>query len=1238
MLGFVAGLLSGCPGADYMPVYFPSGDDGGSDAPRPDVNAPTEATDCVTQFSSQLCVVIKGENVSAGSVDDGEEPLCSDVPPIQLEMSGGTITMRGDTFPNIVVEGHGLPVPITINGRGNSNGRDNVGTGTLSAAGDITIDGFDIYVTALDSVGKIPGMTLTTGEGPAFQNLAPLQGAPLTPAGDMTLVGGTTLGTLFPSADQYLLGAAMTATFRGRIAPTLDECGATAGRPTTVEVMKLIVDAQGKEIAVPIPNGNQMEISTSTFIARGTGDIGPRFESTAKFSIVNISEQPLTITIPPVLGVFQLASPSGLNRTVPPGGSMRLRVTFTPVHNVIEAPGLITETLMMGTDSFVLSGVAVEPQGKVAIDLLDRNGTPIRERLDTLSVGDVFTTTSPQRAYFACGMVLCGGSPLPTDCQPCVDVATGTCQLLAINDEGNPIDAVDAHCALQFPRSHSSEAINLRGELATIKPVAQVLAIRNIGTTPLTLTAVSLQEIAASQSPGQFLLDPTAVFVATSVETIRDQLLAAAHGETPAGSSHFPITLPPYEPPLRTTRAFLVIGYAPTDLVGSDGRVAGVGTTVTDQATLLVASDGIGGELKLKGTTTIQESPALQVVFNTMAGRKERPDGTTFAFRGITTDTADLAVPLFIRLTDSATRAIRITGIRIDGADAAHFEWLDSREELDRVPSEARCSSPRFGPTGDITDVQTELTPVILAPRGYDLKPGIATLDTMPFFGCVNFHRDLSTTSTQRQFDALLIIATQQLGPDNKPLRNADGSIQQSEFRIPLLAVIAPLQGKMVFRITQTMSAMLNPQFPTFASSPSLNELDTYIAAGEAQIDDRFLFIGAFILDPFDEETITNEQGEVISTPNDGVTAVFRKIDTRPSATRYDDPLLRDYAALTYDATAPAGQRGPFFDYPNVPDALRANGLKIFTSTLSYPGPLVPEEEKPLLPSQCEVVDPCSEEGKQKFGSGPTEAGKKGVCTYFFTTAGAFASPAFHYPDDLPGGQRRNLCEQRESPQPLSDITGTYTLDGRFVFDVGLRFWGPTYVHNPSGPIGAFPPLDEVWHFNLTTETLRPPKSDTEPNLIPDDRVNIGKQEHKINLNDPTLETPQLCPNNTANLTIQGETVSSWSYLKSFISKDEEGLIPAGCPEAGNTFTGGTAFVHGRRLDHETGVLSVVATAKFSARDDLTFFFKDVTLFVVMNGWLCDPNGDPALMEGVRCYDLDMNARDEASQISVIRK
>jgi len=100
--------------------------------------------------------------------------------------------------------------------------------------------------------------------------------------------------------------------------------------------------------------------------------------------------------------------------------------------------------------------------------------------------------------------------------------------------------------------------------------------------------------------------------------------------------------------------------------------------------------------------------------------------------------------------------------------------------------------------------------------------------------------------------------------------------------------------------------------------------------------------------------------------------------------------------------------------------------------------------------------------------------------------------------------------------------------------------------------------------------------------------------------------------------------------------KDEEGAMPAGCPEPGNNFTGGSAFLRGRPLDQETGSITLVATAKFASDNNLTFAFKDVMFFVVLNGWMCDPEGSEDNFEGVRCYDNVQNSRDANNTISMM--
>lgn len=1221
----IAVVGTACPsGEDYTPIYFRSGD---ADALQPAISTPmTEDLACTIQFTATLCVALQSDAFSAGNIAEGETPLCTaSLPPIPIDIKGSEVTLRGELFPDIVIEGHGLPVAITINGRGDGDGRSNVGVGTLSAAGELTIEDFDLYIRAFDTVGIIPRLTLTTGTAPGHHGMAPISGTPIGPEGQLRLVTSTTLGSLFASADETLKGAGLSAVFEGTIQPALKDCHGGAGHPTHFEITKLIIDAQGNEVAIPIPEGNQLEISTGTFLAVSATDVGPRFEGQAKFRITNITDTPLTVHIPPRLGPFLLSSTGALNRKLPPQATMTLLIRFQPQANTVEGAGVITQELSLGEDVFVLRGQVLPAQGQMAIDLLANNGQVRRERIESLHLGTIYVPASARRAYFQCEVLLCGGAPLPTACRPCGDLASGQCQLLAIDGQGLPRDEVDARCTVLRPQSTDVSVINFGsdGEQGFL-PLSQVVAIRNTGPAPLTITGIELVEDPTSQSTAQFLFTPSTVVVAASYPQI-----AAALRDPASSSTTFPFVLPPHEPPLTTTQAFLVVGYHPTDLMGADGRVAGVGTTVTDQASLRIASDTTEILLPLRGSTTIKDIPPLQVYFGTSTGLKERRESESFAFQGITMDTRDLAVPLLVRVPESAAHPVRITGVQITGPDTTAFEWLDAAEEIAAKPDAARCALPRLDAEGHVTTYETELRPVSLAPSGYDLAPGAHTVATMPLLGCVNFHPDLNQVQ-QRHFTAILTVVAQQLGPDKKPIRNPDGSLKQSEFQIPLLAVIDPLQGPMVFRVNQTMSVILNRDFPTVAAVASGAELDAQIAAGLGQADDRFMFLFPLILDPFDQATIRNEQGEIISAPDDGFTGVFRAVDTHPTKDLYAHPLLKDYANLSFDTSAPAGAQGLFFDYEQVPEGLQAPSLRIFTASLSYPGPLVPADEVPEQPSMCEVVDPCSPEGQRKFADGPTEPGKRGVCAYFYTSAGDYDSSAFSYADEREGGTRTDLCTIGDGHQELRDLKGYYYLDGHMDFDVGLSFWGPTYYHNPHGDLGNKPPLDQVWHMNLTTHVIRPPRSEREPNLIPSERINRAKQEYKINLNSTDLETPPICARNTKNQPFGNTLYSTWKYLAPLLSRDEDGLIPARCED------GGSAFVHGRPLDHATGILTVVGIDKFSSDDDVTFAFKDVVLFVVLNGWLCDPLGAPEDFEGLHCYDLEQNERDRRSHISIM--
>ncbi|MBI2346578.1 MAG: hypothetical protein HYV03_06825 [Deltaproteobacteria bacterium] len=1211
---FLVGLLcAGCPGPDFTPVYFPSAETGSrepapSESPRP--------VACTVQFDARLCVAIKGEKVAVGT--DPKDPLCADgLPPIPIEIDGGAVTIRGDRFPDLTIEGHGLPAPITINGRGDTSGSDNIGAGIISSDGTIAIENFSIFVMALGHSGKIPDLTLTTGSVGPLGALPAVTGAPLDSAGNLGLVTGTILGSLFPGADEVLKGAALTASFSGTVAPALSACAET-GQPAIFDATKLVVDQSGKEVGIALPGGNRLEVSAGTYIATEPTDVGPRFEATAKFRVVNNSDAPVPVQLTSVVGPFNIEAIGGPNQTVAPNGELIFRIRFRPDQETVKKAGEVEQPLRIGPDTFLLIGTAIEPQGHPTIDWLAADGSLVRENVDQVAVGEVIVAATTQHAYFQCAVALCGGTPLPASCKPCADHAGGACQLLAVGAGGIPVDEVTPGCQPANPNEREQLLINFGGDgVEPLVPTTQLLAIRNTGPKPLTVTQLVLKEAARSHSKGQFVFDPGRIFVGDRFDP------AAVTNDSGAAQpqSAFPLVLPPFEPPFSATQLFVAVGYAPTDLVGTEGKTAGVGTSVVDFAELNIITDGGNVSVKCKGTTRIKDMPPLQAVFRTATGPKELADGQAFPFRGVTAATTDLPIPLFLRIPEGAS-PLRIIGIQIIGPDGAHFEWLDAKEEILAKPEAARC---------------TELIPVSLAPNGYDLKPGAHTLETMPLFGCVNFHRGAGDgEQIKRRFQAMLTITAQPLGPDRRPLRNPDGTIKESSLRIPLVAVINPRKGPMVLRLTQTMAALMNQRFPSIAAVAAKGEVDRLIAAGQAKAEDRFLLLGSMFLDPFDEETIMNESGETLSTPGDGITAVFRAIDTHPTSQDYDDPILSDFTNTLFNGTSPAGERGIFFDYPNVPSDLQVTALRLFTSSLSYPGPLATPEERPDQPSQCEVIDPCNTDKLRRFVTGPAEQGKKGVCAFFFASGGAFASPAFRLPEA--GGERVDLCKA-SGPRKVLDWRGRYGLDGELTFeDGGLQFWGPTFVHNPFGPLGPVPVLDEVFHLAFTTETLLPTTETPGKQLLPDARINIGKLEHKINLDDPTLETPPLCRGNSKNRPFGGKRYSTWRYIAPFLSKDPRGESPAGCPEGGAAFTGGSAFVKGRRLDHASGIFSVAGAAKFSDRLELTSAFKDTMIFVVLNGWLCDPNGLPEEFEGARCYDRTLNERDARSQITIVEE
>ena len=1197
-------VFTSCAGPDYMPDYFGSSEENTSD----DATVPTASEgeepatgSCTVSLTSTLCVAINGEAAKVGV--EGEEPLCIAVDPIPLEINSGTnIILRGEAFPDIPFEGHGLPAPIVINGKGTTDGKENVGTGKVDKAGNIIIEDFSFFINALGMVGEVPDLILTTGATEELDGFDVIEGEPLGADGHVKFVAGTVIGHLFPAADEKLYGSSLQAVLEGTISPPLSECKGEGTKPQSSFVTKLVMDEKGGQTEALLPGSNRMETGEA-FIAQGPQDIGPLYEASARFKIVNATSKPMSIDIPAIVGAFYIEAAKGgqLKQDLPSKTPLIIKVTFKPTGDNTKEAGPIEEMLTIGPDIYQLTGSAAEPSGEIGLDVVDESGKT-SAAYDSLNVGDVAVSTVGRREFFSCRKIVCNGIEKLTQCVPCVDVLVNVCQLVAVDGYGNPAGVVDNKCKPINKGANDFSAIGLGEDAVT--SVKMVFEIKNNGVKSLQIKSVAIQEIQGSKSSKQFRV---------------------------SNPIDLPATLAPFD--VSGEAIQVVVIYEPDDLLGFDGGQAVIGHKVKDKAVLRIVAEGNSKSIEIFGTTVVKKVPALQVYFKSATGMKEQPDGSEFSFRGITSETADLAVPVFIKLSDSATGPIRITKLKL--ISAAPFEWLDTREKIDSRPEGSRCSIPVFDAAGGQVSTVTDLKPVSLLPDGFDLKPGDYNTDNMPLFGCVNFRMG---ADKKRQYAGKLIISTLELANDGSPARNADGSLKQTDFGVNLLAVVNPLKGKVVFRLTQTIAAMLHSQFSSISASPSADEMDYYISAGHAKEEDRFVMPGAMILDPFDEEIIKDEGGNVVSGMGDGITAVYRRIDTHPVNTVYDDNLLPDYTSLISDASGADGGRGVFFDYPNVPENLKLAGLRMYTAGLSYPGPLALPSDRPENVAMCEEINPCDPDEQKKLGTGPTEPGKKGVCAFFYGSVGSWDSLSFHRSSESEGGLRKNLCESAGEAQKLKDLTGSYKLNGGLNFeDSGLRLWGPNYFSNPAGPLGNYPPMDAVVHLAFTTDVLAPKDDGDEFDKIPDKRVNAAKQEYKINLNDSKLDTPQLCEESVKNRLIGGEYYSTWKFLKPFLVKDKEGTIKAGCPEQGEPYTGGSAFLRGRPLDQETGAIAFVGTAKFESDKDLTFAFQDVMFFIALNGWFCDPEGPEEQFEGSHCFDMTVNERDRKSTVSIMK-
>lgn len=1192
--------LLGCAGEDYTPVYFP-GMQGESEGEKPPTGADLALSQaqCDLELTAELCVQIKGPNLEVGT--DPNDPLCAETPPIPLQIDGERILLRGRDFPdiNVSVEVRGVPTPMTINGRGDGDGSTNMGEGSWTPEGDILIQGFSFFVNVLGMAGEIPNIDLTTDEAKEVPELPTLRGASVDATGLVTLVAAAVLGPLFPAADEFLLGASLQATFKGRLTPPLAECAQTETISRSLAIVKLRPAGGDQWIEEPLPEGNILEVSKGVMIAQSPQDTGPAFEEKAEFKAANQSNQTVQLEFPYQIGPFYFLVEGQTQIPLDPNESLHFAIAFRPDTATVGAEGPVQERLQLGGSSFVLSGVALRRAGQLTANQTDGLGQTLMANIETVSFGTQEVSAAPVRNYFRCATVTCNQESAITDCRPCATGGEDQCRLWMVNAHDRPLEEMGGDCRPLHP--HSVPQMNVR---APLSPGQQILVLQNDG-----VETIAIQNIYIKAEEGSF-----------------------STGEFGAAGISLPLMLSPGQ------SADLIVTYHPKDLIGFDGRQAVAGQPAVDRAILTITTDTGAKKLSLLGRTQIEEVPELQAYFATPTGLKARAGMETFSFEEVTAQTQAIAFPVFFNVSETAAQGVRITDIKLEGDDVAFFEWLDSPAEVeDRQPPSGagrRCSIPVFDPqTGRMIDERFDLDFVTFGSQGFDLKPGLFSEANLPLFGCVNFHRDPGQNLTQRIFKADLTVSGFQLDPQGRLLRNPDNTFRQTTLKTPLVAAVDPVKGKMVLRVSQTIAAILNPQAPSLTAVAAKREVDLMRQTGI--IEKPQVLLGALILDPFDEMEITDTDRQIVSRPNDGVTTVFRAIDTRPTPENYPEDFLFDYATLLHDAGL-LETPGIFYDYDEgrpLPENLKVNGWRIFTGALSYPGPLSPRS--PITQGECELIDPCAPEGLRQFAESGIGSDGKGACAFFYGSGGRYHSPAF---EPVIRGESYNLCDHRDQRQELLAMdTGYYSVDGHITFqDIGFRFWGPTYIHNPHGPLGFKPPLDEVFHIAFTTELLAPPQEAGALNLIPDEKVDLGRLEHKINLTDETLTTPPICPKNTDNRFWGGRRLSSWRYFAPLLFKDEAGEIPAGCPEAGNNFTGGTAFLKGRRLDPTTKTFTLVSVAKFGNREDLSLAFKNIMLFVALNGWVCDPQGSETDFEGAACFDPGINERDAAAQISIV--
>lgn len=1209
-------FLTACAGPDYTPVYFGSSDNGGPTIPPKKVT-PSESVHCNIELTAKLCVTIKGDNIAVGT--DSKELMCSDAPPIPFEIQGDQVLLKGSNFPDIpvTVDIKGVETPMMINGKGETDGSDNVAIGTWTPEGELSAKNFSLYVTVLGLTGKIEGIDLTTDITKETPHLPSIKGKKIGVDGKGKLVATTVLGHVIDAADKFLMGASMQVALEGTFDPPLTECISSNG-DESLKIVAIEIDENGNVIEIDSGEEQVLVVSEGTYIAESESDIGKMYEGSRDFKLANEGTEDLKIKLPQQSGPFFIGSKGQTEFILEPGETFLFTIIFKPTLDTAPEPGEIKQSIRIGRSLFQLKGTALQHSGEVGWNKISDQGMPSKEE----ETGIIFTPLSlpagTQKAFFRCHKKECGGVDALTSCESCTPPNIQGCQLYPINTNRKPVDAVDESCHPLDANTIPMMGIDLTGsDITTVSPSKQTLQIQNNGVRDLKIASIVIEEVQGSKSKGEFQWNPDSILVGPDLQRAKKTV--------------FPITLPPYHAGFDEMKIFITVTYFPNDLLGSDGMQAATGLSITDRAQLIIVSENKRQTIPLEGATKIEEVPALLAYFATETGLKPKDNGETFFFEKLTEQVRDYSVPVYLKLSDTATEGVRVEKMVVQGKDKEHFEWLIDQEKVkERIPPPGqgkRCSIPVYdSATGRQMDESFDLP--FVANDGFALKPAAYSLSNMPLFGCLNFHRG-EDPSVKRIFEAELLVQTAALDHQGKPKKNPDGSLQKSELIVPIKAVLDPLKGKFVLRVAQTLFAILNPTTSVISAMPHRQETIAMMKDGHGSQKELNVMLGSVVLDPF----LEMEKTDHLRTPiGRNSSVVFRPVDTRPTSEDYTEETLDDFITLLHDSLLPKGT-GIFYDYGTeekpLPKPLRTNSWRIFTGALSYPGPFEPS---PIDIDQCEPIDPCDRDQLKKFTKSGASANNIGACAFFFASGGHIDSPAFlkarNGEDDL--------CTHREEPQDLLSVAdGEYRVDGKFtVADLGLRFWGPNYFLNPYGPLGDVPPMDDVFHIAFTTEVLRPQKEGEPYNLIPDAKIDLNKQEFKINLSDENHINPVMCPSNRNNRTLLGKKYSSWRYLAPLLFKDEEGTIPAGCPEDGSNFTGGTAYLKGRRIDPETGIATLVAIGKFSARDELSLAFKNIPILIALNVWLCDPQGDEANFEGAKCFDETFNDRDEKAQIT----